>query len=171
NVTLAQDGPHLIMRVRTPVSNSNGSTPQFIARDVFTDTAQSVPILFSYADGRYDLTHGEPARHASITVPPEAALVWGSFPRSRWAVRFEAPHVVMIHKIVLYVICFVPAGIFAAVASTRLPRQRFAALIGLALAPPVLVEAAGSWMHGIAISPTDLAISGGIALATALLMR
>jgi glycopeptide antibiotics resistance protein len=80
NITLAQEGADLILRVRTPWAGKNGMHPQLVLRDALGGAAPR-RVQATYARGRVD-----------VRVEGEGHRLAASYPHAPPGVRLEAVH-------------------------------------------------------------------------------
>jgi VanZ family protein len=140
NLTLAQNEADLVIRIRNGITGENGSEPQFLVPDVFTDTDLH-RIAVTYDRGRLSTYVDSAERTQSLKMTPAVAMVWGSFPRPAWGLRTgHAP--TRAHEWILYGLVFIPAAILTALQSTliRHSRRLWLFVAGI-LIPPIALQA------------------------------
>ncbi len=139
NVSLAQNEADLVIRIRNGVTGGNGSEPQFLVTDVFTDSAMhQIAVTYDRGDMRAYVDGVERAYQVKMT--PAVAIVWGMFPRPAWALRMTAAPT-RLHEWILYCVVFIPAAILTAVLSTLVGhRRRPWVFVAGVLLPPVVLQ-------------------------------
>jgi VanZ family protein len=85
NLTLAQEGRDLVVRIRTPLTGTDGTDPEWIVPDVFVDTSMRRLVL-RYDGSSARVTVNETTTQAIDLVPETAALL-SSFPNDLEQVR------------------------------------------------------------------------------------
>jgi VanZ family protein len=86
NLTLGQSGPDLSVRLRTPATGPNGTTPQFVFPDVFPDR-RSHRLVVTY-DGFELAAYSDcPESRRALALSPSIALVGSFLPADLWEVR------------------------------------------------------------------------------------
>jgi VanZ family protein len=86
NLTIAQDVADLVVRVRTGATGLNGTTPQFVVKDVFFDSRPR-RIVVAIADGLLRVYVDSPAWRCATRLSPDVAAVWALYPRDSWSFR------------------------------------------------------------------------------------
>lgn len=170
NLTLAQDGANLNIRIRNGITGANGRRPQLLVRDVFVDNSPH-RVVVTCRHGVVRAYFDDIAQGGEVRFTPPLAVLWRSFPRPTWAYPMHGASA-GVHTWLLYGLAFVPLGVLAAVQSTLIRRRYrpwlFAAAVVL---PPVALQVV-FWL-GYAWRPDPLAAaltlllaaaSGGIAL-------
>src|SRR4029078_2823739 len=88
NLTFAQDGPNLTVRVRTKATGPNGTAPRFVVPDVFADSSPHT-VLATFADWTLVLYIDRASWSESVRLVPEAAALWSLYPRSDWSYQMS----------------------------------------------------------------------------------
>jgi hypothetical protein len=149
NLTIGQDGPRMLVRVRNQVNGENGAAPEFVLDDVF-GTAQPHKIILTYADATLNVFIDGLRWKASARVTPEAATIWSMFPRGYWSFSLNSDDV-SVHAYVYRAMVFLPLGALAAATvnqTNKRHRERImmaAALIGATI---IVMEALLTTMGG-----------------------
>ena len=104
NLGIGQQLWHLVLRVRTPLTGTQGQLPEYRIRDFFLTTGTH-KLLLTY-DGATLRSYSDGRRGYAMELSPGAALI------SRWRVlrQFETPG----YKALYYGLIFVPLGFFLA---------------------------------------------------------
>lgn len=167
NVTLAQDGADLTVRICNGVTGQNGRRPQLILRNIFLDHHPH-KIALTYSQGRVRAYVDAPEPIGEVRFTPPLAVLWRSFPRSTWAVRLTDPPL-MLHTWLIYGLAFAPLGVLAAVQSTLVRHsQRMGLFIAAILIPPVALQVVFWLTYHTPFSPWDTAVTVVLAAATGL---
>ena len=139
NLTVGQEGPDLVFRLRMPLTGENGRQPELIIPNVFTDE-QMHHIVVTYDGTAVRLAVDSADNVYAIELLPAVALFTKTFPREVDQMRLNRGNMAVFR--LLYTLClFLP---WAAWLAWRRQRDLWLAL-GLIL-PPLLWEAALSWL-------------------------
>jgi len=122
NLTLAQDGPNLNIRLRNGVTGFNGRRPQLLLRNVFVDQ-EPHRLIVTCDHGTVRAYVDDISQAGEVRFTPPLAVVWRTFPRPTWAYPMQGASA-GVHTWLLYVLAFVPLGVLAAVQSTLI-RHRY----------------------------------------------
>ena len=141
NLTFAQDGLDLIVRVRCGATGANADSPEFVVHDVFAD-ARPHRIVATFVQTRLNVFVDSPGWHESLHITPGAAVIWWLYPRSYWKFQTSTNGIAMV-GLVYRAIAFLPlAALIAATANQARKGHRERALIaiGAVVAITILCE-------------------------------
>jgi len=79
SLTIGQDGPDLVIRLRTPFTGPNGRSPEFIVPNVFTDV-EPHRLVLTYDDSILRLTVDDPPTTYELRLMPALAVLMTLFP-------------------------------------------------------------------------------------------
>lgn len=170
NFTLGQEGLDLIFRLRTPLTGPNGTYPQLLVPNAFTDIqphrlvlTYNGAILHLYIDGLH--------RHASLELTPEIGLSRYLLPPEQYRTRLSASST-LFYKGIFYGLVFVPLGLMVAAIAAVVKGQRlFYGLLGMG---GIFLPALGlEWLLSVsrAFKPEAVLLSCAIAVGTLLLAQ
>lgn len=152
NFTLAQQGTHLVFRLRTPVTGENGVPPELIVPNIFTDTNPH-HIVITYSGGVLQLYTDELQNSHSFDLNELG-------PKS--------------YKILYYELIFIPLGSLLALIAT-ISKGRFIFYIllmyGGVLLPSLILEGILASGSGRSISLENLLLSILIMAGTMLIFK
>jgi hypothetical protein len=130
NVQIGQDGPDLVVRVRTAVR----SMPDLYIRDVFADLSthniavtQKEGVVIIYVDG---------AERGRCEITPEAKQIWRLYPRGGFRLRLER-YGFRSYALIYRLLVMIP---FAALLGAMLMTSRWSAGVKAVLAVVVIVS-------------------------------
>lgn len=175
NVTIGQQYGDLVVRIRTPLSGSDGTAPEWIFPDVFVaDTEQHLVLRFDQSRVQVDVD----GQHTEIVLLPDTAALLASFPNTIEGVRAEAFGAVLRRAGYATFAYAVPISTLAALLSGARAdgrRRRAALLTVAALIPAVTVAAAVRVVTGVEttwwILPVDFVVSAVLLVAGTRLLR
>lgn len=118
NFTLGQQGNHLAIRLRTPITGENGKYPELIVPDVFLD---QVPHRFviTYQKSLLTCYIDRIQRAYSINLSPDITFFRHLLPFNEWSVRLS-PAELWAYQLFYYGIIFIPLGILLGIIATIL---------------------------------------------------
>lgn len=160
NLTLGQEGPDLVVRLRMPLTGENGRQPELIIPNVFTDT-QMHRIVMTYDGTTVRLAIDRAQNVYTVELLPAVALFVKTFPNEVDQMRLNRGNMAIFH--LLYSLgLFLPWA--AWVAYRRLSGLWL--LLGLSL-PPLIWDVLLSWLlPGYVFQVGHVVISmGGTAVA------
>jgi hypothetical protein len=172
NFTIGQDGPNLVVRVRTPTTGPNATAPEFVLRDVFIDpTPRRIVVTFEHA--RLNVYVDNLAWHGEASLTPEAATIWAMYPRDNWKFQMDANDAER-SAIIYRAITFLPLGAMAAATVNllqRRKRERITIAVAIIGATLVLMEALITTLGGQHLSIAHVIASAVAALLGVLIVR
>jgi hypothetical protein len=123
NLTLGQSGPDLSVRLRTPATGLNGTTPQFIFSDVFPDRLPH-RLVVTY-DGVELAAYADcPESRRALELRPSVTLVRSFLPTDLWEVRLGWASQLH-YQILSAMLLFAPLGLLLALLlSPDVPKRR-----------------------------------------------
>ncbi len=141
NLTLAQEGADLVLRLRTPLTGENGMNPEWIVPNVFVDTKpRHVIITYNGTDIRIYLD--QVRQSYWFRMAPEMALLRFVQPVDAYQIRLVAGSMT-IFKLLYDTLLFVPWGFLLTLvvltSSRAFPLRLSWAFAGVAL-PSLLLE-------------------------------
>ncbi|MGH7176574.1 MAG: hypothetical protein ACREJC_04260, partial [Tepidisphaeraceae bacterium] len=142
NLTLAQDGPALVVRVQTSVTGENGCKPQFLVPHVFDDDSPR-RVIVTFSDARLCVYVNSAREQYTTTITPEASVIWRIYPRAIWDFRMDTDEV-EVHAWVYRTLAFLGMGAIASATCNlihRPQRQRRLALALILLSTITALEA------------------------------
>jgi hypothetical protein len=89
NLTLAQDGPDLVVRVRSPFTGSGGDTPEFAVHGVFADDRPR-RIVVTYDASTVGVVVDDGAATSTIDLQPATVPMVAMFPDQLERIRFSS---------------------------------------------------------------------------------
>jgi glycopeptide antibiotics resistance protein len=108
NFTLGQEKNDLILRLRTPLTGSNGSFPELAVADVFADTApHHLIITYKPAVVRFYLDQIEDSYH--FELGPQVMFFRYFLPVDEWRIRLNTPYAAG-YAVAYYSLVLVPPG-------------------------------------------------------------
>jgi glycopeptide antibiotics resistance protein len=138
NLTIGQDGPKLLVRVRNQANGENGAAPEFALDDVF-GSPQPHKIILTYADATLNVYIDGLRWKSSVRVTPEAATIWAMFPRGYWSFSLNGDDV-SVNAYVYRAMVFLPLGALAAATVNQThKRHRERAMMAAALVAATIV--------------------------------
>jgi hypothetical protein len=167
NLTVLQEHENLELRVRTVGSSENGTDPDVIVPDVFTDT-QPQRVVVSYDHGKIRVGSDKSGERYAVEYSPDAWVVWRMYPRTYWQYRMDSSGQV-IASAMYRVLVMVPIGLLLG-AALRIVRQRrvpgnlLRIFIGVVCAATVVLEVSLHFAAGTAFwwgLPVMSLIAGG----------
>lgn len=166
NLMVGQDGRTLIARIRFPLTGANGSDPELLVDDVFTDS-QPRRIVVSYSNSVVRISvNGPSPRTEELVMVPELAVMWRLFPRSGWAFRLGTSGV-PVYQVLYRIMVFgtLGAGLCIAIMLVKpSPRARRFVLLAGWLVPVIIIESIHSWVgSGFDAGPAVLSLVIGMA--------
>ena len=148
NFTLGQDGANLVFRVRTPITGLNGSRPQMVVPNVFTNLgSHHVVVTYQTAELRIYID-----RLDNVHV-------------------FKLPY--LGYRVVYYGLMFVPLGILLSFILSHVRSslvRRLVLILGIVV-PPIALEVALSLSRDRAIAWDSLPLSLGLLVGALCLTR
>ncbi|MGB3769157.1 MAG: VanZ family protein [Phormidesmis sp.] len=76
NLTIGQQGSHLSLRLRTPITKDNGQRPEFIVPNVFSSTAEPHHLILTYSANQLALYIDTLTSGQKLRFSPEMTLFW-----------------------------------------------------------------------------------------------
>jgi glycopeptide antibiotics resistance protein len=152
NVTIGQQGADLVLRLRMPLTGSDGSDPEMVVPDVFVDEDVH-DIVVRYDGSTVRVGVDGAARSGSFELAPEAVVLLGSYPSGVEAMRSTVVRAAMFRAVPRLVL-FVPVGASLAWWWRRRHYDRrrdltgAAGVVAVALALPLSLEVLLSSMIG-----------------------
>jgi hypothetical protein len=167
NVTILQEHENLEVRVRTVGSSENGTNPDVIVPDVFTDT-QPQRVVVSYDHGKIRVGSDKSSERYAMEYSPDAWVVWRMYPRTYWQYRLDSSGQ-RIASAMYRVLVMVPIGLLLGaglriVGQGRAPGNLTRVLIGVVCAATVVLELSLHFAAGTAFwwgLPVVSLIAGG----------
>jgi glycopeptide antibiotics resistance protein len=108
NLTVGQWRSHLSIRLRTPITEKNGTRPEFIIPNVFSDL-KTRTLLLIYSPDQIQVYIDNPNQSYTLKITPEMTLFWllspvdkGGLHLNVWNSRF--------YKFLYYCLIFCPLG-------------------------------------------------------------
>ena len=96
NLTLGQEGPDLVVRLRMPLTGENGRQPELIIPNVFTDT-QMHRIVMTYDGTAVRLAIDSAQNVYTVELLPAVALFVKTFPNEVDQMRLNRGNMAMFH--------------------------------------------------------------------------
>lgn len=162
NFTLGQEGPDLILRVRSPMSGENGASPEFVIPEFFEDhDPQKIAVGF---DGLSVTAVSASDQHLhKIDIVPGVALL-RTLKGSDDSPFSIGPAEGWVLMAAFYIIFFIPLGILLTLllAQIKMTMLRLLILLGGMLIPTLLLEILFSVRNGF--EPRLLNIFWGMAV-------
>jgi hypothetical protein len=112
NLTLGQSGPDLSIRVRTPATGLNGTMPQFLFPDVFTDRLPH-RLVVTYDGFELAAYVDSPESCRALQLRPSVTLVRSFLLTDWWEVRLGRASQIQ-YQILSALLLFTPLGLFLA---------------------------------------------------------
>lgn len=172
NLTLAQEGSDLLLRLRTPFTGKNGMKPEIHFFEVFSDRKPH-QIVLTYDGTKLQVYLDEPQQVQTIKLTSEAALFWSTFSILAEKMPINSKHN-LFYQIVYQAAIFVPIGILLALISVVCRGQVLFHLIlifGGIILPGLLIEGIVASGNSGAWSLTNLSVGIAIAFLTGLGLR
>jgi hypothetical protein len=130
--------------VRTAGSSENGTNPDVIVPDVFTDTRPQ-RVVVSYDHGKICVASDKSSERYAMDYSPDAWVVWRMYPRTYWQYRLDSSGQRLASSM-YRVLVMVPIGLLLGAAlrimrQRRVPGRPLRIFIGVVCAATVVLEA------------------------------
>ena len=160
------------MRVRTAVTGENAASPEFIVRNVFTDsTPHRIVVIFEHAHLRVVIDGSDWI--ATAHLAPEAAVIWAMYPRDYWRFQMDSNDSARLAIIYRAITFLALGGLCAATVNLLQRRKRERVIIAAAIiaATIILMEALITTIGGQQLDARHMVASAIAALVGVLIVR
>ncbi len=170
NLTLGQEGRDLVVRVRTPLTGFNGTLPEMIIPDIFSDE-EPHELIVTY-DGLDMSVYVDQAYQAqSVQMVPGTAFFYALIGPFKQTVGVNPTSSKML-MLLFYLLAFVPAGFLLALTAVQV-RNLFGRILLLALGislPALLLEGVLSTRIGFELRPVNVLLAAAVTAVSFLLL-
>jgi glycopeptide antibiotics resistance protein len=121
NLTLGQWRSHLSIRIRNTVTGENGTQPELIIPNVFSDLKQHT-ILLLYRPDKIRFYINNISQEYELSLTPEMALFWQLSPVRQGSIHLNSWNIIF-YKTLYYCLIFLPLGICFRLIHQRIKRR------------------------------------------------
>ncbi|MDJ0737790.1 MAG: VanZ family protein [Nostocaceae cyanobacterium] len=142
NFTLAQEKSDLVLRLRTPSTGENGSSPQLIVPDVFTNT-DTHHLIIVYDGNKIKIYIDKAEDIYLLDFYPGVALFQLFLPLGYWSIVLNQYSFLQVYNFIYYAIVFIPLGVMLYLMTTFLNQDKSKLIIILLLStflPALILE-------------------------------
>lgn len=172
NFTLGQQESQLVIRLRTPLSGNNGTDPEMVFPNVFTDTNPH-QLIITYNASTLSVYVDTLQHTFTRKLTPEANLSRLLLALNTGEIEFDGLSQIVL-KLIYYGVLFTPLGILLGMIATKL-RRRFTSYLviiyGGIVFPALLLENITAITNRTVISAENLLFSMAITAVTMVLIR
>jgi VanZ like protein len=142
NLTVGQEGVDLVVRVRTPFTGDNGTSPEYVVPGVFADDG-SRRLVITYRRPALSVTVDPPGETSRLALLPETVPLVATFTDDLGVLRFSDLGNVL-RQLLFATIMFAPWTAWVILVAFPRRHRRGEALT-LAIVPIVSIEAVVAW--------------------------
>ena len=122
NLTIGQDGPHLNLRLRTPLTKANGHRPEFVIPNVFLQVPVSHRLVVTYDAANLAVYIDRFENSQAISLSPEATFFWQLSPPFGSTIHLSS-RATWFYKWLYRALFAIPIGGFLALATPPRPSK------------------------------------------------
>lgn len=123
NLTIGQVGPHLNLRVRSPLTKANGRRPEFVVPNIFSQVPTLHHLVLTYSTSRLAVYLDSFENSHVISLSPEATFFWQLSPPFGSTIHLSS-RTTQLYKWLYRILFVIPIGGFLALATPPRLRQR-----------------------------------------------